>query len=232
MQLVSLNIVSEIASSALAGLILSRSIPALLFISFGLMLLVTLLSLFLPDTLGLVKDRKSPCVDDEYTDTITATATANQSPSLVHETFRKARDTLKSSCKFMYSHGKLTALMVAFVFAILPKLVQGLLLQYTTKRYGWSWSKVGVHDLVNELQVSISNMSQASFLITVRSIVSLISLMVVLPGVNYLLVSKLKLGATHKDVWIARGTGLAGVIGALMIAFAETSDILIIGESQ
>jgi len=141
-QLVSLNIISEIASSALAGLILSKSIPALLVVSFGILLLATLVSLFLPDTLNLVKGGKPPHVHDEYT--ARTTATANQSSFSVQETSRKARDALETTCKFLYIHGKLTALMVAFLFAILPKLVQGLLLQYTTKRYDWSWSKVSV----------------------------------------------------------------------------------------
>jgi hypothetical protein len=65
---------------------------------------------------------------------------------------------------------------------------------------------------------------------TIRSVVSLATLMVLLPALSHFLTAKLKLSARRSDILIARGTGLAGVIGALLVAFASTSDVLVIGK--
>lgn len=44
------------------------------------------------------------------------------------------------------------------------------------------------------------------------------------------MVTKLKLSPLRKDVWVARVSGIFGVSGALIIAFANTPAVLIIGK--
>jgi hypothetical protein len=72
---------------------------------------------------------------------------------------------------------------------------------------------------------------QASFLLTIRSIVSFVVLILVLPAITHVLTKSFKMSVIRRDLWIARATGLAGVLGTLLIAFASTPDVLIIGAS-
>lgn len=79
------------------------------------------------------------------------------------------------------------------------------------------------------LNNSYANLCQASFLLTIRSAVSLANLLVILPAMSHFLISRLKVSVIKKDVWIARTTGIAGVFGALLIAFASSLGLLIPG---
>lgn len=46
--------------------------------------------------------------------------------------------------EFLVTNKRVAFLILPFVFVSLGKYVQELLLQYATKRYGWSWSEVCV----------------------------------------------------------------------------------------
>lgn len=53
-----------------------------------------------------------------------------------------AREQLQRVREFLVINQQVVVLMVPLLFQSLGKYVTELLLQYSTKRYGWSWSKV------------------------------------------------------------------------------------------
>jgi hypothetical protein len=134
--------ISDIASNALAGLILSKSIWGLLLLAFGLLLIAALLSFLIPNTRKFDIHQNSLTVQESITTIAEAEAEADEGILSGLEILEKAIRILKMAWIFMCTHKKLMALMLALMCSVLPKIAQALLLQYTTKRYGWSWSKV------------------------------------------------------------------------------------------
>ncbi|KAF3024910.1 hypothetical protein E8E14_012854 [Neopestalotiopsis sp. 37M] len=202
-QLAALFILSEVASGPLAGLVLLKSVWGLLALASVFYVLATATTFLLPDTLHLSKAALNEDVDDSND-----TPTANE--SILQGSIRQLREGGREIRSFLSGHGLVIIFMFCYVFVAVSKVVQVMLLQYATKRYNWSWSK-------------------ASFLLTTRSIVSLVVLILILPAMTQLLTKRFKVSVIQRDVWIARVTGLAGVVGALLIALASTPEILILG---
>ncbi|KAI1869194.1 uncharacterized protein JN550_005824 [Neoarthrinium moseri] len=206
LQLSALFILSEIGSGPLAGLILLKSTWGLIGLASVFYVLATATTFLLPDTLSI---SKITTTHDGSREDQSGDATAS-STSTLQESLRRISEGVHEIRSFLKGHGRAIVMMFCYVFVALSKVVQLMLLQYTTKRYHWTWSK-------------------ASFLLTIRSIVSLVVLIVVLPALTQLLTVRYKVGVIRRDVWITRVTGLAGVLGSLLIAFASTPDILILG---
>lgn len=53
-----------------------------------------------------------------------------------------ARRQLTEVWEFLIGNRRLVVLMLPLIFVTLGKYIQEMLLQYATKRFGWSWSKV------------------------------------------------------------------------------------------
>lgn len=75
-----------------------------------------------------------------------------------------------------------------------------------------------------------ANYSQASFLLTIRSLASLITLILVLPALTQILMTKFKMTILRRDLWIVRITGIAGILGSMLIALAPNPNVLVLGE--
>ncbi|KAK9777815.1 putative Major facilitator superfamily domain-containing protein [Seiridium cardinale] len=208
LQLSALSIISDLIANALAGLILLKSLWGLNLLGLSLFALSVLFACFLPETLRPVRSGGSPHGIDHDADMDATQASPELSP--VKESLRRFHNSMKDIVSFLNGHRYEIILMICFVFSVLSRLVQDMLLQYTTKRFGWSWSK-------------------AAFLLTIRSAVSLVALIIVLPALSQFLLTKPKVSPIRKDVWIARITGLAGILGSLLIALSSTPGLLIPG---
>ncbi|ATY61235.1 MFS transporter [Cordyceps militaris] len=94
-------------------------------------------------------------------------------------------------------------LLMGIVFSTLGQDVLILLLQYMTKRFSMSWA-------------------DAALLLTMKSAVALGMTTIVLPLTSQLLLTKLSLSYTRKDLWMARVSASLLVLGALCLALAFT----------
>jgi hypothetical protein len=110
---------------------------------------------------------------------------------------------------FVLGNLRVTVLLLSIVFAILGKFVEEMLLQYSSKRYGWSYDR-------------------ASTLLAIRPASSMILLLLVLPGVSWLCVNKLKMVPVAKDLWIARVSSVFLTAGTLMVAAAVNGYFLMV----
>ncbi|KAK0730321.1 major facilitator superfamily domain-containing protein [Lasiosphaeris hirsuta] len=214
-------LISQMVAAPLAGLLMIRSDWIPLTLSLGATALCTPAGLALPETLhlhasrGRGRRREGTSVtqtgdgsdaDDEEEDDDTRLSKLSSTRRLWH----KAREGLAEMWAFVVGNKSISFLMLSLIFVVLGKLVQDMLLQYATKRYGWSYSK-------------------ASFLFTARSVASLVTLILVLPGASWFCFNRLAMSGVAKDISLARLSGLVQIVGCLLIAVAANGYVLAAG---
>lgn len=145
----SVFLVGELVSNPLGGFLLGISPWLSLVVGNACMLLAFSGFYFLPETLvvrrwhdartgrlgtlgraGLEKDRSNK--DEARSEGI----------SRAVRVARAALAQLREIWNFLVTNKQVAFLILPFVFVSLGKYIQELLLQYATKRYGWSWSQV------------------------------------------------------------------------------------------
>lgn len=70
-----------------------------------------------------------------------------------------ARAQLVEVWDFLIGNRRIVVLMLPLIFVTLGKYIQEMLLQYSTKRFGWSWSKVRRHLLLSTQTLSLTGHS-------------------------------------------------------------------------
>ncbi|KAH8682567.1 major facilitator superfamily domain-containing protein [Xylariales sp. PMI_506] len=107
---------------------------------------------------------------------------------------------------FFVENKRLGLLLVSLIFTTFGNYASILLLQYTTKRFGWTWA-------------------QAGLLSSVTAFVNLVLLAVVLPVVSQLLITRFS--PVVKDALLARAGMVVLLTGTFGIGFSNTSPLLI-----
>ncbi|KAM4066384.1 major facilitator superfamily protein [Hirsutella rhossiliensis] len=102
---------------------------------------------------------------------------------------------------------RLGILLSSLLFTTLGRYASTILMQYTTKRFGWSWSQAGIMSSVSTL-------------------VNLILVVAILPPLSHALRYYLELGPMIKDLWIARASIFALIAGSFGIGLSSTSPML------
>lgn len=121
---------------------LLRSVWGLIMLACMFYVMATLTTFSLPDTLTIskAKSQQDTASDDDSADATSANGTS----SIFQETLRQAREGFREIRLFLRGNGLVVIMMLCYVFVALSKVVQIMLLQYTTKRFNWSWSKVSL----------------------------------------------------------------------------------------
>lgn len=124
------GICAEITSGPLAGLLLLKGVWTGLIVSYALLSMTSLVVFAFPETLELHKLAAEEGGEDV------------NSSSVLRRSVRQVRQGAGQFWKFICADLRITILIVSLVFVVLSKFVQELLLQYTAKRYHWTWSQV------------------------------------------------------------------------------------------
>lgn len=103
-------------------------------------MLATLTTFLLPDTLSISKASEPHHQGSDGQ--VDEAATTGM--STMQQSIHRAREGLQQIRSFLKGHARVIVMMFSYVFVALSKVVQLMLLQYTTKRYHWSWSKVRI----------------------------------------------------------------------------------------
>lgn len=96
----------------------------------------------LPNTLDISKSNAPDSALDDTTST--NACPSDHRSSTFKESLRRIHEGLLEIRSFLRTHGVVSIVMLAYVIVAVSKVVQLMLLQYTTKRYDWSWSKVSI----------------------------------------------------------------------------------------
>jgi MFS family permease len=216
LQLTAVFLGSEMLAGPLGGAMLLWSPWFPLLTSLGLILVGNLILTVFPETVH-VHDGKKPGFRPGYSDDLDDDARdsgssghAGTRTAALRRGFRQARSGLAELWQFVVRNRRVASLVVALTFVILGRFVGELMLQYSTARYGWSWS-------------------HAAAVLTVRNAGCLVALLVVLPLGGRVLVRRFGLTASAKDLWLGRVSGVVLILGSLTIGAAAVGSMFVLG---
>ncbi|KAK3949895.1 major facilitator superfamily domain-containing protein [Pseudoneurospora amorphoporcata] len=240
---------ARMISGPIAGSLMAKSPWIPLLLSLGLITLAAVTTLIFPETRHLKAQASSSTkrldndnniptrlpTDDEDIDKPMISSSPSplsrlsQPQPTVHH---RLTTTLHSLTHFLATNNnrKICILTLALGPVVIGKYAQALLLQYATKRFGYTWS-------------------EASYLLTIPHFTSLITLLVILPFVSSLLLGTSPLplfgsgtstsgrtrfhlapfSALKKDLALARTSSLLLTSGCLLIALASSRSSLTAG---
>lgn len=208
--------VGSLIANPLGGFLLSQG-PWVALVTGNVFMLISVATLYLmPETL----------VVRRWHDAKAAGKTGGPSSSLMpHESedeeglktksaFRATVDAAQTQLihglDFLVSNKRVVVLMMPLIFETVEKYIEELLMQYATKRYGWSWSK-------------------ASYVLTLKSASYIIMLTVLLPAISSFCLSTLGMSPLKKDLWLARCSGAVLILADLVITFSYTPALYALG---
>ncbi|KAL1865867.1 hypothetical protein Daus18300_006979 [Diaporthe australafricana] len=202
----SVFLVAELVANPLGGFLLSKGAWVSLITGNIFMVLVLLSVYILPETLAVrrwhdARTGKAPNPqlarlngddDDE-----------GLKKSSMRAALDDARQQLVEVWKFLLGNKRIVVLMLPLIFVTLGRYIQEMLLQYSTKRYGWSWSK-------------------AAYFLTLKSASFIIMLTVLLPAVSSVCLGKLGMSPLTKDLWLSRWSAVVVIAADLAVALASS----------
>ncbi|KAM7205233.1 Major facilitator superfamily domain containing protein [Rhypophila sp. PSN 637] len=204
---------AQTISTPLSGYLLLFNMWLPLIVSYLLMTVINVASVWYPETLQLhrhahaAQRRGQGSNDSTDTEDVNITAVEDTKTSVFEEIKAKALEGVDDVWRFVLGNTKIGFMLLSLVFVVLGKLAQELLLQYVTKRYHWTWS-------------------EAAFLMTIAGVTSMVTLIALLPAAGWFCAKYLGLKGVMKDVWLIRIVGPCLILGCLVIALAPTGVIL------
>jgi hypothetical protein len=146
-ELLAVMYVSEFIASPLAGYLMGEDgqhpwIPML--VAYGAILLATLITCFLPETLGLrtaTEDAEAVPADEPEEEMHDETV-ADKAEHAAVATWKGLITSAKQVWTFIFRDTRVAWLLFSLLFLLFGRFVQEILMQYATKRYDWSWTKV------------------------------------------------------------------------------------------
>ncbi|KIW52719.1 hypothetical protein PV05_08343 [Exophiala xenobiotica] len=118
---------------------------------------------------------------------------------------RRARD----SFSFVQRDSAVAALVLTFLISKVGRQSTNVLLQYASKRYGWT-------------------LSQAGLLLSLRAAVNIALFALILPEVAAFALPRVG-SASLRDLWLARGSIIFLLLGTFLLFLSATPALMIIG---
>ncbi|KJZ73966.1 hypothetical protein HIM_06634 [Hirsutella minnesotensis 3608] len=199
----------ELISMPLAYMAMELSPWFCVFVGLACLTSAMFIGLIIPETRGMTHPQLA---DDEYNleDNDRERAMCDKIESHTLQSFCLStveQGAAMFQAMFCQNH-RLAMLLFSLLFATLGTCESGILLQYSTKRFGWSWS-------------------QAGLVSSVSTFANLILVVAILPLLSRALQNRLSLGSAVKDLWIARASVVALIAGSFGIGIASTSTLLV-----
>ncbi|KAH8699155.1 major facilitator superfamily domain-containing protein [Talaromyces proteolyticus] len=207
-RLTSLSIIAEITATPISASTMAVS-PWIPYIAGSVIMLIgSLSSLFIPETLGVGTAR--PIMEEADEQEIPESLQpSSQKDTVFQIVVSQAQEFLNSSAFMWQKPSVLVSLLVVFAGS-LDKSNLALLIQYASAKFHWT-------------------IAQAAYLISLRGAVTLTLYLAIIPLISSLLIHKLRYTALQKDLFIARMAAMAGVIGYFLVFIAPHTAPLIVG---
>ncbi|KAF5130009.1 Efflux pump ustT [Metarhizium anisopliae] len=116
----------------------------------------------------------------------------------------------KAAVWFARGNILVVVLLLTFLVTSLGRLAQEIILQYITKRYGWSWSEAGL-------------------VLSLHAFFTLTLLTVILPVASQTLARKTTLATQSRTLWLARISVSMSTLGAFTMGLSETVGLMAVG---
>ncbi|RDW63435.1 hypothetical protein BP6252_10980 [Coleophoma cylindrospora] len=200
------TLVGDLVAAPMSSILMERNVWIPIMLGILIMIISTLGIFVLPETLNFKTLGRIP----EDLETTHSTTKDNSESTLLSRIKTEGSQLVTAVRLYIWGNTNVALLMLTLIFTSLGNYARELLLQYSTKKFNWTWA-------------------QAGYLLSLRAICSLVLLSVIVPVAGQILISKYSLTAKAKDFWIARTSILMGVFGAFIIAFSASSPFLILG---
>ncbi|POS75597.1 ATP synthase F0 [Diaporthe helianthi] len=202
----SVFLVAELVANPLGGFLVGKDPWLALIVGNVFMILVMMGSvLIFPETLAvrLWRDKRSGKVPSPQLTPLDGGDGEQLKKSSMQAALGDARAQLMDVWEFVIGNRRLVVLMLPLIFVTLGKYIQEMLLQYATKRFGWSWSK-------------------ASYFLTIKSASFIVMLTLILPAFSSFCLGTLGMSPLSKDMWLSRWSAVVLVLADLAIAFSSS----------
>jgi MFS family permease len=215
---VSAALLGGMLAPSLASLLMARSLWLPLLLGFGILALGAFsFALIIPETLHLRRQvTGSPMLTADLASDRSTSRNGRKhvKPSFFTAIKTKASESLKKlhgATSVLHSL-PILLLLASFVVAPFSKHALGLSIRYVSNRFHWTLRKT-------------------AFLLSLRAGINIVLLLVILPSISYLLISKLHYTSKTKDLFLARFSIIFLTIGSLLIASSPTTSLTILGLS-
>lgn len=156
----SVFLVAELVANPLGGFLVGKSPWLTLFTGNVFMVLVIGSVYILPETLSVRRWHDKRAGKTLSPRLASLGGDDNDDEELKKSSMRAALDDAQAQLvevwDFLIGNRRIVVLMLPLIFTTLGKYIQEMLLQYATKRFGWSWSKVRRRLLVPTVNVSVT----------------------------------------------------------------------------
>ncbi|OAA64742.1 Major facilitator superfamily domain, general substrate transporter [Niveomyces insectorum RCEF 264] len=214
-------LLGELISSSLASTLMQTNLWLPIFIGAGLLFPVLLMSLALPET-------RPPVTSDLAADSFSqdnnghaSTAGGASIPNSYGESgqqkktaWSSVRNSLKAAgtaTVFLFEvNGHVTLLLITLLTSTLGRNAQEVLLQFARKQYDWTWA-------------------QAGYLVTLKSFVLLLLLLVLLPAASYAITRWTARTALQRDLWLTQMSCAGMLVGTAVIGLSRNPVTMITG---
>ena len=194
-------LVAEMTAPIMAARLMDHGdwLPLLLALAFETVGLI--MSLFIPETLHLRNLEQPKNIE---------TQSIELQPMTSHFSIRSQLRNLRATIKFLSGDWTLATVVFTFLANRLGRQSIALLVRYASKRYSWEIKK-------------------AAYLLSFRAAANLVSISVVLPLVNFVLLKKLHFPAPRADMWIACGSIALTTISFFAMGVSAYPALLVFG---
>lgn len=187
---------------------------------------LTVLSLITPWLFPETKDFNRDA-EPEAEDTV-----VDRSNGFWSEALSAFRGTFKTVYTYCWTDKTLGLLICTNMFTVLGNfVVRGVLLQYLSKKFDYSWAEVSHHLLQNDRNIqqllTPHPPKQANLLTTFKTVSQVVALTVIFPILNEMILKR-GIPPIRKDLILARIGTISSVLGFFGIALAYSSPGLIL----
>ncbi|ESZ96471.1 hypothetical protein SBOR_3093 [Sclerotinia borealis F-4128] len=200
---------AELIAPTVAAAIMVHSPWISIYCGISILTLGLWLIAFIPETLHLHASQTSSLVED------TSSSYLSDSSSDLNEPL-KQKPTLTRRLTDFYTTSR--------PLLTLPVLL--LLLPSITRVIGQQSIDLCIRYISTRFSIPLS---QASLILSLRALINILLLLLLIPSLSHLLITKLHFSSTHKDLLLARISSLFLILGALTLAISPSLHLTITG---
>ncbi|KAF2202985.1 MFS general substrate transporter [Delitschia confertaspora ATCC 74209] len=199
--------IAELLAPIMAAQLMKHGDWLPLLLALGCLGFGVFLSLFIPETLHII-DLPEPADEaDSEVERGIELSPSSKTPGLG---LKAQLLHLRDAMHFFRRDFTLGLVIFSFLANRLGRQSLDLLIRYASQRYGW-------------------RIQQAAYLTSVRAAANLVSLIVIIPLANVLLLKRLRLSAHKADLWIARGSIVLTTVSFFIMGVSATPALLVLG---
>jgi MFS family permease len=195
-------LLSETIAPILASRLMGKSSWIPLLLAYAIQQLGVTIAMFCPETIHMQDQFDSRAIESER-----AMETSKEEQIY---SFKAQLSYFKAAFIFLKSDSTLMLVVLSYLGNKSGRQAIQLLVRYASKRYDWEIKK-------------------AALLPSFRAATNLLSVAVLIPGFNYILLEYLRVPLQWADVWLARGSIIALASSFVIMGLASKPALLIIG---